>query len=77
MGRYGSTYAHWQIALAYAKYLDPELHIWCNEVVVDRFELMADPDRELPRPQRGQYTITHLLHGGSVCSAKGFATAIR
>ena len=52
-GRYGGTFGHYQIALAYAKYLDPELHIWCNEVVVDRLELMADPDRELPRPLLG------------------------
>lgn len=28
----GGTYAHWQIALAYAKYLSPELHIAVNEV---------------------------------------------
>ncbi len=42
-GRYGGTYAHWQIALAYAKYLSPEFHIWCNDVVKDRFELMAEP----------------------------------
>lgn len=26
------TYAHWQIALAYAKYLSPELHMQVNEV---------------------------------------------
>ncbi len=38
-GRYGGTYAHWQIALAYAKYLSPEFHIWCNEVVRDRLNL--------------------------------------
>ncbi len=31
-GRYGGTYAHWQIALQYARYLDPEFAIWCNEV---------------------------------------------
>lgn len=30
-GRLG-TYAHWQIALAYAKYLSPELHMHVNEV---------------------------------------------
>ena len=36
-GRYGGTYAHWQIALAYAKYLSPEFHIWCNEVVKDSY----------------------------------------
>jgi hypothetical protein len=30
--RGGGTYAHWQIALAYAKYLSPELHMQVNEV---------------------------------------------
>jgi hypothetical protein len=29
-GRYGGTYAHWQTALGYAKYLSPEFHIWCK-----------------------------------------------
>jgi hypothetical protein len=28
-----ATWAHWQIAMAYAKYLLPEFHAWCNEVV--------------------------------------------
>jgi hypothetical protein len=32
-GRSGGTWAHWQIALAYAQYLSPEFHAWCNEVV--------------------------------------------
>ena len=32
-GRSPGTFAHWQIALAYAKYLSPEFHMWCNEVV--------------------------------------------
>ncbi len=31
-GRYGATFAHWQIALAYAKYLSHELHMHVNEV---------------------------------------------
>lgn len=31
-GKGGGTYAHWQIALAYAKYLSPELHMQVNEV---------------------------------------------
>lgn len=34
----GSTFAHWQIGLAYAKYLSPEFHMWCNTVVRDRME---------------------------------------
>ena len=32
-GRYGGTWAHWQIGFAYAKYLSPAFHAWCNEVV--------------------------------------------
>ena len=37
-GRNGGTFAHWQIALAYAKYLSPEFHMWCNTVVRERME---------------------------------------
>lgn len=32
-GRFGGTFAHWQIALAYAKYLPPEFHILCNNII--------------------------------------------
>lgn len=31
-GKGGGTFAHWQIALAYAKYLSPELHMQVNQV---------------------------------------------
>ncbi|MBQ0917235.1 KilA-N domain-containing protein [Hydrogenophaga aromaticivorans] len=31
-GKGGGSFAHWQIALAYAKYLSPELHMQVNEV---------------------------------------------
>ncbi len=31
-GKHGGTFAHWQIALAYAKYLSPALHMEVNEV---------------------------------------------
>jgi hypothetical protein len=44
----GVTFAHWQIALAYAKYLSPEFHMWCNTVVRERMEAsgaIADPQR--------------------------------
>lgn len=37
-GRQPGTWAHWQIALAYAKYLSPEFHMWCNQVVRERME---------------------------------------
>jgi KilA-N domain len=32
-GRNGATWAHWQLALAYAKYLSPAFHVWCNTIV--------------------------------------------
>jgi KilA-N domain len=31
-GKGGGTFAHWQIALAYAKYLSPDLHMQVNEI---------------------------------------------
>lgn len=37
-GKGGATFAHWQIGLAYAKYLSPEFHMWCNQVVRERME---------------------------------------
>lgn len=37
-GKRRGTFAHWQIALAYAKYLSPEFHMWCNTVVRERME---------------------------------------
>jgi hypothetical protein len=43
-GKRGGTYAHWQIFLAYAKYLSPDFHIWANQVVKERFEEIVDPD---------------------------------
>lgn len=40
-GHQGGVYAHWQIALAYAKWLSPELHLQVNDVY-RRFQ-EADP----------------------------------
>lgn len=38
------TWAHWQIALAYAKYLSPAFHVWCNNVVRAHFEGRGNED---------------------------------
>lgn len=32
-GTSAGTWAHWQLAMAYAKYLSPAFHAWCNQVV--------------------------------------------
>jgi hypothetical protein len=33
-----STFAHWHLAMAYAKYLSPAFHVWCNDVVKAHME---------------------------------------
>lgn len=38
----GVTFAHWQIAMAYAKYLSPEFHMWCNTVVREQMGVRGD-----------------------------------
>jgi hypothetical protein len=46
-GRGGGTYAHWQVALAYAKYLSHEFHAWCNTAVRDRMEGRIEAERQV------------------------------
>ncbi|HEV7374956.1 MAG TPA: hypothetical protein VGN95_09585, partial [Pyrinomonadaceae bacterium] len=43
-GKSGFTRAHWQIALAYAKYLSPQLHELVNEVFKERVEEEVSPE---------------------------------
>jgi hypothetical protein len=45
-GKGGGTFAHWQIAMAYAKYLDPKFHMWCNTIVRSHME-----GRNVERPR--------------------------
>ena len=40
----GGTYAHWQIAVEYARYLDKKFAIWANRVLRERFEEIKAPD---------------------------------
>lgn len=44
-GHKGGTWAHWQLALAYAQYLSPEFHTWCNGVVRNAMERFGGPPR--------------------------------
>jgi len=48
-GRFGGTFAHWQIALAYAKYLSPEFHIHCNNIIRRFVEEEQNPDMAVDR----------------------------
>lgn len=47
-GRNPGTHAHWQVGLAYAKYLSDEFHMWCNEVVRERMEGRSVSTANLP-----------------------------
>ncbi|MGB3533202.1 MAG: KilA-N domain-containing protein [Microcoleaceae cyanobacterium] len=48
-GRGGGTWGHWQVALAYAKYLDPNLHIQVNEWAKRYVEEEIEPDKGVER----------------------------
>jgi hypothetical protein len=45
-GRGKGTWAHWQIGMAYAKYLSVSFHAWCNEVVRRYMEGKGFPARD-------------------------------
>jgi hypothetical protein len=56
----GGTYAHKNLALAYAKYLDPRLHVLVNELFFQRMEEEKNPDLITDRAIR-----TYKKHGKS------------
>ena len=60
-GRTGETWAHWQLALAYARYLSPAFHTWCNAVVRSAMERHGGPPRRsaLVRYVEGQFEQLH------------------
>lgn len=50
-GRYGGTYAQQTLALSYAKWLSPELHLAVNQVFFERQAEEKNPDRILDRAE--------------------------
>lgn len=61
----GATHAHWQVAFAYAKYLSPEFHMWCNSVVRERMEgksVGALSPEVLEQIERGFGIVRMLAH---------------
>ncbi len=45
-GKGGGTFAHWQIGMAYAQYLDHDFHMWCNRVV--KSHMTGEPIEDEP-----------------------------
>lgn len=64
-GTDAGTWAHWQIGMAYAKYLSPNFHVWCNQVVRDHMESRSvapvNPPVMLPA-QVGETTIDCMMN---------------
>lgn len=48
-GKGGGTFAHKQVALAYAKYLDPKLHIIVNQIFFERIAEEKNPELSFQR----------------------------
>jgi hypothetical protein len=49
-GAKGSTWAHWQLALVYAHYLDADFYIWCNELVHNAMQRFGGPHAQPASP---------------------------
>lgn len=62
-----NTWAHWQIGLAYAKYLSPAFHAWCNEVVRTHMTRAAQPQLPLLPEQRAESIIGSFVRIAQMC----------
>lgn len=51
-GKGGGTFAHKQIALAYAKYLSPKLHVLVNQIFFERIEEEKNPQLAIDRAKQ-------------------------
>lgn len=61
----GETFAHWQIGMAYAKYLDPDFHMWCNTAAREKMEgrvLSSLPDDILELLRRDDGILKQVIH---------------
>lgn len=47
-GRNAQTFAHWQIAISYARYLDPAFAVRCNEIVRAHMEHRLPAHTDFP-----------------------------
>lgn len=79
-GKGGATWAHWQIAFAYAKYLNPGFHMWCNEVVRAVMEGKTPanlPDDILELLRRDDGMLKQVIHKVTVMQRDHAALAAR
>ena len=55
----GCTLGHWHLAMAYAKYLSPAFHVWCNEVV--RAHMQGQAQAKAPPDGRAMAAMAEQL----------------
>ncbi|MDP4024435.1 KilA-N domain-containing protein [Methylobacterium sp. NEAU 140] len=72
------TWGHWQIALAYAKYLDPQFHMQCNAVIRERMQAPRPAPVEIPAfaftdsaAREARLLHKHALSIGRLAGLKG------
>jgi hypothetical protein len=62
-GSQGGTWAHWQLALSYARHLSPAFHLWCNTVLRTGMKRLGDDasweDDQLPPHLAKQFRQLH------------------
>ena len=69
-GKGGGTFGHWQIGLAYAKYLSHGFHVWCNTVVRDHMERGGRPP--VRQPELPLITVPAAIHGDHLPARDGW-----
>lgn len=57
----GATFGHWQIGLAYAKYLDPQFHILCNTYVRERIDGRSVAPVSIADDERSKAVIGNMI----------------
>ncbi|KQT59976.1 hypothetical protein ASG52_19820 [Methylobacterium sp. Leaf456] len=58
----GGTWAHWQLALAYARYLNHDFHAWANKVVRERMQEMHEAPRLAAKPSDPEMVLQVIQH---------------
>lgn len=67
----GSTFAHWQIGLAYAKYLSHDFHMWANTAVRDRMREVHEAPRIAGNPGDPATVLQVIQHLQAQIAAQG------
>ncbi|GEM17968.1 KilA-N domain-containing protein [Gluconobacter oxydans] len=57
-GKKPGTWAHWQIAFAYAKYLSPEFHVWVNQAAREKMLAISGLTADEIRRQSCKLSVT-------------------